>query len=42
MIERFAELFPDFHVDPERSPKWKPRGDVRALSSLSLVAGPGA
>ena len=41
MIERFAELFPDFHVDPERPPTWKPRGDVRALSSLHLLAGAG-
>ncbi len=39
MIERFAELFPDFRVDPEHEPSWKPRGDVRALSSLHLVAG---
>ena len=38
MVERFAEMFPDFRVDPERPPRWKPRGDVRALSSLSLVA----
>jgi cytochrome P450 len=39
MIERFAALFPDFRVDPEHPPKWKPRGDVRALSSLHLLAG---
>jgi cytochrome P450 len=38
MIERFAELLPDFSVDPERPPTWKPRGDVRALSSLHLIA----
>ncbi len=38
MIERFAALFPDFRVDPERPPTWKPRGDVRALASLNLVA----
>jgi cytochrome P450 len=38
MIERFAALFPEFRVDPERPPKWKPRGDVRALASLDLVA----
>ncbi len=38
MIERFAELFPEFRVDPERPPTWKPRGDVRALASLDLVA----
>jgi cytochrome P450 len=37
MIERFAALFPDFRVDPERPPTWKPRGDVRALASLHLV-----
>jgi cytochrome P450 len=40
MIERFAELFPAFRVDPERPPTWKPRGDVRALASLHLVAEP--
>jgi cytochrome P450 len=39
MIERFAELLPDFRLDPEREPTWKPRGDVRALKSLHLVAG---
>ncbi len=39
MIERFAELFPEFRVDPERPPRWKPRGDVRALASLHLVGG---
>ena len=38
MIERFAALFPEFEVDPERPPTWKPRGDVRALASLHLVA----
>jgi cytochrome P450 len=38
MIERFGERFPDFGVDPEHTPVWKPRGDVRALSSLYLVA----
>ena len=38
MIERFAALFPDFRVDPERPPRWKPRGDVRALASLHLLA----
>ena len=36
MIERFADLFPEFRVDPERPPTWKPRGDVRALASLHL------
>jgi cytochrome P450 len=39
MIERFAALFPAFRVDPGRPPTWKPRGDVRALSSLHLLAG---
>ena len=39
MFEQFAERFPDFHVDPDREPTWKPRGDVRALKSLHLVAG---
>ena len=39
MLERFAVLFPDFRVDPERAPAWKPRGDVRALASLNLLAG---
>jgi cytochrome P450 len=39
MIERFAERFPEFGVDPERAPRWKPRGDLRALASLDLVAG---
>jgi len=38
MIERFAALFPDFTVDARYDPVWKPRGDVRALSSLQLVA----
>ncbi|HEX9043878.1 MAG TPA: cytochrome P450 [Candidatus Limnocylindrales bacterium] len=40
MIERFAEMLPDFHLDPDRPPRWKPRGDVRALASLHLLAGP--
>jgi cytochrome P450 len=40
MIERFAEMLPDFRVDPERPPTWKPRGDVRALASLDLVVAP--
>jgi cytochrome P450 len=39
-IERFAELFPDFRLDPERPPTWKPRGDIRGLASLELVAAP--
>jgi cytochrome P450 len=37
MIERFAELFPDFSLDPERPATWKPRGDIRGLASLHLV-----
>ncbi len=41
MIERFAERFPDFRVDPDRPPTWKPRGDVRALASLHLVGASG-
>jgi cytochrome P450 len=36
MLERLAELFPDFELDPFRPPTWKPRGDLRALSSLHL------
>ena len=39
MLEQFASLFPDFRVDQDRPPTWKPRGDVRALASLSLLAG---
>jgi cytochrome P450 len=38
MIERFAALLPDFRLDPAFTPAWKPRGDVRALSSLHLLA----
>ena len=38
MIERFAGLFPDFTVDPDRPPTWKPRGDLRALATLDLRA----
>jgi cytochrome P450 len=38
MLDRFAELFPVFRVDPDRAPSWKPRGDVRALASLHLRA----
>ncbi len=41
MIERFAALFPDFGVDRDLPPTWKPRGDVRALASLNLVAAAG-
>ena len=40
MFEQFAGRFPEFHVDPDHEPTWKPRGDVRALKSLHLVAGP--
>jgi cytochrome P450 len=40
MIERVAALLPDFRVDPDHPPTWKPRGDVRALASLHLIAGP--
>jgi cytochrome P450 len=38
MIECFAEVFPDFRLDPERPPTWKPRGDIRGLATLDLVA----
>jgi cytochrome P450 len=41
MIERFAAAFAEFHVDPAHEPTWKPRGDVRAMSSLHLLAGNG-
>ena len=37
MIERVAELFPDFRLDPQRPPTWKPRGDIRGLATLHLV-----
>ncbi len=40
MVERFADLFPVFRVDPARPPTWKARGDVRGLASLHLVARP--
>jgi cytochrome P450 len=39
MIEQFARLLPDFRLDPRHAPTWKPRGDVRALASLHLLAG---
>ena len=39
MLERFAELLPDFRVDPDHAPTWKARGDVRALKSLHLLSG---
>jgi cytochrome P450 len=38
MIERVADLFPDFRVDPEHPPTWKPRGDIRGLATLDLAA----
>jgi cytochrome P450 len=38
MLEQFAARFSDFDLDPGRPPTWKPRGDVRALASLHLVA----
>jgi cytochrome P450 len=38
MIERFAEQFPDFRLDPAHPPTWKPRGDIRGLASLNLLA----
>jgi cytochrome P450 len=41
MIESFAKLFPDFRLDPQHPPTWKPRGDIRGLASLHLV-GPAA
>jgi cytochrome P450 len=41
MFERFAELFPEFALDPEQPPTWKPRGDIRGLATLELV-GPAA
>lgn len=40
MVERFAAQFPEFRVDPDHPPVWKPRGDLRALASLDLVAAP--
>jgi cytochrome P450 len=39
MLERFAELYPEFVLDPERPHTWKARGDVRGLASLHLEAG---
>ena len=38
MLERFAEMLPEFRVDPGQPPTWKARGDVRALASLHLLA----
>jgi cytochrome P450 len=40
MIECVAELFADFRLDPERAPTWKPRGDLRSLATLDLLATP--
>jgi cytochrome P450 len=40
MIERFSELLPDFRLDPEHPPTWKPRGDIRSLATLDLIADP--
>jgi cytochrome P450 len=42
MLERFAGLFPDFRLDPEHPPTWKPRGDIRGLATLDLVGLAGA
>ena len=42
MIERVAELFPDFRLDSQRPPTWKPRGDIRGLATLNLVSPGGA
>jgi hypothetical protein len=38
MIETFARMFPDFALAPGQTPVWKPRGDLRALARLDLVA----
>ncbi len=38
MIEQVAKLWPDFRLDPERPPTWKPRGDIRGLATLHLLA----
>ena len=37
MIEQVAKLWPDFRLDPEQPPAWKPRGDIRGLASLRLL-----
>jgi cytochrome P450 len=37
MIERVAELFADFRLDPGHAPAWKPRGDLRSLAKLDLL-----
>jgi cytochrome P450 len=41
MIEQIAALWPDFRLDPEHPPTWKPRGDIRGLATLRLL-GPDA
>jgi cytochrome P450 len=41
MIERVAELFSDFGLDPAHAPTWKPRGDLRSLARLDLLVTPG-
>jgi cytochrome P450 len=38
-FERFGELLPGFRLDPGHPHRWKPRGDVRGLGSLHLLAG---
>jgi cytochrome P450 len=37
VLERFADLFPESALDPQRPHTWKARGDVRGLASLHLV-----
>ncbi len=37
MIEKVAAIWPDFRLDPEHPPTWKPRGDIRGLSTLHLL-----
>jgi cytochrome P450 len=38
MIEQVAILWPEFRLDPERPPTWKPRGDIRGLATLHLLS----
>jgi len=38
MIEQIATLWPDFRLDPDQPPSWKPRGDIRGLATLHLLA----
>jgi cytochrome P450 len=38
MVEQISKLWPDFRLDPERPPAWKPRGDIRGLATLHLLA----